>query len=92
MWHTNKQPGVNNMPVMSFDQICREAHSLCALADEPTAHNRELEYKRAFNFVFACHKIGAITDSQYMSLHRDVADCYYLQDDEDRKDAFLVGK
>jgi ribosomal protein L37AE/L43A len=92
MSHTNKQPGVINMPVMSFDQICREAHHLCALADEPTAHCREAEYKRVFNFVWSCHKVGAITAAQYMKLHRDTADSYYMQDDEDRKDAFLEGK
>lgn len=79
------------MTIMSFDQICKEAHSLCALADEPTVHSREAEYKRAFNFVWASHKLGAISDSQYMSLHRDVADSYYLQDDEDEKDQFLAG-
>jgi len=80
------------MPVMNYAEICKEAHHLCALADEPTAsETRELDYKRAFNFVWASHKIGAITGQQYMTLHRDIADSYYSIDDEDRKDAFLNG-
>jgi hypothetical protein len=76
---------------MTYKQICREIHALCAQADEPTNHNRAFEYKRAFSSVWFAHKIGALTDGQYMSLHRDVADAFYLETSEDRADRFLEG-
>lgn len=79
------------MPIMNFEQICKEVHALCAMADEPTTDNRSYEYKRAFSAVWFAHKIGAITDAQYMSLHRDVADSFYMESAEDRSDKFLEG-
>lgn len=79
------------MPVMNYEQICREIHALCAIADEPTTENRTFEYKRAFSAVWFAHKIGAITGQQYMTLHRDVADSFYMESDQDRIDRFLEG-
>lgn len=74
------------MPIMSHKDICREVLVLCNHADEPTHNNRESEYKRAFGAVWMAHKIGALSDSQYMNLYRAVCDQYYMYTKEDHKE------
>lgn len=72
--------------IMSFKGICQEIFSVCNYADEPTHTNREAEYRKAFAGVWMAHKIGAITDAQYMQLHRDVCDQYYMYSKDDHKE------
>lgn len=74
------------MPILTHKQIVQEIFTLCNQADEPTNGHRDSGYKRAFGAVWMAHKIGAITDAQYMQLHRDVCDQYYMYTKEDQKE------